>query len=386
MNQVIYELKIHFLKKTILICVLVALFMNCTYIFMAYQQGYGSDGHFMERTDDKKNMHKMYEDFHDKYDGFLTLEHYTEISNLYHNLLEITSKRQFSTEYDESTYSGYIFSDFYMITKYFYEPMTNNLKLEERRISYFYDFKPWDMLISYHFYEILVIVIIFLMLVPIRHLEKQSKMEVIIRTTAIPKIRLNYSRVIASIIMISIIYGLFVLSNILMYKYLYGLKGGFLPLYSIDTYFCTSTDMSINQFYIYITFWRGLSFLVFGMFVLSLSHVIHNIVNGYIINGVFLSIMIYTSRFRTYEYLNKYWISFISPYTGIRLEGFYIKSYDVDLLSVVVSRQQLFQMIIVVILCLLIGLYVLKDRIRENYSKSHWREKCIEMKFTNFGS
>ena len=268
-----------------------------------------------------------YQSLHKKLDGPLNKEKISYVIDTYQELDGQTSDRTYSTEYNEDTFTGYVFGDYVLFRKEFYEPVKYlveyqdhiNEKVEKakenmayyekyhntyeyqknkeivkrysnRKLNFFYDTKTWLKLLEYHFSDFLILVLLILGVVPVYSQEKNTGIHQLIQTTKQGKWTFCIGKYIAFILPVVTLVFLFHFMNWLGYRCTFGLSSGSVPLYSIPKYQYTVWNGSIMQFYIFLFVMKCLGFIVLSLIFNLVSEHVSSLVTSYIL-CVFITIV-----------------------------------------------------------------------------------------------
>lgn len=364
-------------------------------IYKNYISGSGDlNGYFMPHTIDTEKRWSFYKNVHKKLDGVLTSEKVDFIINENNRLKSIVSDGTYSREYQPDSYTGYFWGDYVMINKYFYDPMKymstysinigkivkkakDNIifykKIENdfakvkneyivnhysnRKVSIFYDSKPWGLLFDYNFSNLLILLLILLGFVPMFANEKDTKMNGLIMTSQNGKINMTLVKITSALIFIAFLVLIFSCENILAFKFLYGLNGHAMPLYAIDKYQYSPLTYSVSAFYFFKELLKILGFFSFGMMIFVFSALFDRVIYAYMFSAFLMIGGIYASGYLASVESGKILLSLLSPFTLLKGNELYMQLLDINILNHFFLRSGisiLMQILIVSMLFLLI--------------------------------
>ena len=361
----------NYLRIFIIIAFVLFLLVNLSLIYKNYVNGdSGFTGYFMPHSADTVRRWEFYRSMHEKLDGTLTAEKADFIINENKRLESIVSDGAFSREYQPDSYTGYLWGDYVMISKYFYDPMKyiatysiNSDKIVEkakdniafyekygnryekaknefiadhysgRKITVFYDSKPWELLFDYNFSDLLILLLLLLGLVPMFVNEKETKMSNLILASKNGKINMTLIKVMSALTFVSFLVFAFSCENMLAFTYLYGLNGHAMPLYAIEKYQYSPLACSVLAFYFLMVLLKIIGFFSFGLFIFLLSSLLSRVIYTYMVSSLFLVGGIYASGYMVSVELGKKVLSFLSPVTLLKGNELYSKLLDTNILD-----------------------------------------------------
>ena len=330
---------------------------------MIYNKYISGDGmYLMERTPQNSRFLQAYEDLHKKLDGSLTVDKARFIVDERNRLRDIINDDTYSKEYQQDTYTGYFYADYGMITQHFYQPMeyvamyeTNikqvvkkakdNIGFYEkskndyerdrneyivnhysgRKINVFYDGKPWESLLEYDFSDLLILFLIILGVVPIFISEKQNGMEELILSSKNGKSDMILAKVVSVILYIAFVVIVFSSMDFIVFKLLYGLSGGDMPVYALESYKYTPLNHSVSLFYIMISLLKVVGGIVFGFWLCIFSTLFQRVVYPYML-GVLMAVGgIYISGYLASVETVRIVLALMSPFTLLKGNELFIE-------------------------------------------------------------
>lgn len=326
LRLVYYEIRKNYLRSYVLAAILLFLVLNACMIYRGYVSGDGLMGYFMPHTRDTKVEWDFYHRMHRQLDGPLTVDKARYVSDEYERLSSLTADGTYNEQGQTDTYTGHIWNDYVMITKYFYEPMKyaasyekeieqvvvkakNNVSFYQnysnsyeqaknkyiqdhysgRKIPVFYDGKPWEMLFNYRFSDLLILLLMLLGLVPIYAHEKETKMDDLMMSSRRGKGNMGLAKVLSAFIYIACLLLMFSGVNVVTFAALYRLSGAGMPVYAIEAYQYTPVSLSVGGFYILLILLKMTGLAVAGLGLCLLSALFQRVIYPYLL-GVLLFI------------------------------------------------------------------------------------------------
>lgn len=385
-----YEIRKNYLRNYLLVAVAVLFIVNLSFIYNKYISGLDSSGYFMPHTDKTQKRWEFYSSMHKKLDGVLTNSKAQFIVNENKRVASIVGDDTYSKEYQPDTYTGYYWSDYVMVNKYFYNPMkylsmysTNNEKIVKqaednikfydkynnqfekgkyefivnnyngRKITLFYDTKPWELLFDYNFSDLIIMFLMLLGIVPVFVSEKETNMQNLIMSSKKGKKSIVFVKVLATLVYVMFLVCVFSVFNILFFEFLYGLKGAEMPVYAMEKYQNTPLGYSIGMFYFIIQLLKIGGLFSFAMFILLLSSLFNRIIYPYMISVFIMAGGIYVSGYIGSVELGKTVLSIISPFTLLKGNEFYIKPLGINILNKFYLRADICIFAQVLIICVI---------------------------------
>lgn len=383
-----FEIRKNYLRKYLLIAVVVLFIINLSFIYNKYIFGFDSSGYFMPHTDKTLKRWEFYINMHKKLDGVLTNSKAQFIVDENKRVASIVSDGTYSKEYQSDTYTGYYWSDYVMVSKYFYNPMKylsmysinndkivkqaeDNIKFYDkynnkyekekykfivnnykgRKITLFYDTKPWEALFDYNFSDLIIMFLMLLGIVPVFVSEKETNMQNLIMSSKKGKKSTVFVKVLATLVYITFLVCIFSAFNILFFKCLYGLNGAEMPIYAMEKYQYTPLGYSMGTFYFITQLFKIGGLFCFAMFILLLSSLFNRIIYPYMISAFIMVGGIYVSGYIDSIELGKTVMSIISPFTLLKGNEFYIKPLGINILNKFYLRAEICMIVQVLIIC-----------------------------------
>lgn len=350
MRLVYYEIRKNFFRKYLILIFFTFLLLNILTIYGNYRLGAVT-----EISTDTAGMKAGYQNLHNKLDGKITVNKVKFVIEEESRLNALTADNTYSRSYQPDTYTGYLFGDYYLIRKYFYQPMqyaalyTSNMeeilkKAEDntgfyekygnnpqkmknrfilnhyggRKITDFYNMRPWESLLDYDFSDFLILFLVILGLVPLYVNEKESRMEYLIRTSKGGRFDMSAAKLLASALYILFLVTTFSMENYSGYRTFCGLFGGALPLYALETYQNTPFNCSTLSFYLLFICFKLLGVLVFAFLVCCFSRVSYRVIYPYMAGVLTLAAGVYISGYATSVESGKSMLALFSPLTLLK--------------------------------------------------------------------
>lgn len=272
-----YELKKNYFKKSVIIILIVFTIANiwkCNDLKVNY-----------DRFSHMNSVEIAYRDLvNERLSGIITADKIQFVMKEYEQLAYIVDNTDYSTEYDENRYTGYVFGDyglfrFYIIpdmeyaylysqhsadivenaieNEKFYADISNIYQVKEniliqklyqnRNIPSFYDTDGIQEFLSYDFSVLLSVMMIVLAVSSAFCMEKESGMYMILSTAATRK-KLIKPKILAAIIYSLFIGTYFFVVDFIIFAVFWGIHGVFNPIYSLADFQYTPLNCSIFTF------------------------------------------------------------------------------------------------------------------------------------------
>lgn len=249
---------------------------------------------------------KARSELYDQVEGAWDMENIDYVVEKYRNASEIVSTGRYSTEPDQpGTVTGYIFGDFGLFSELyekmdymynysssmkgtlqkaqdntgFYKGKNNEYKMREskkilamysgRNISEFYDTDGAFALISYDLSSVMIMLLMILALSPIVTCEKETEMQLLLKTSVKGGKPLITAKIIAAAITATVITAVITIVDIAAFTGAYGIKCFGIPMYSIAEFRNTPLSCTIGM-YLLIDF----VYKLLGMILMSLVFII----------------------------------------------------------------------------------------------------------------
>ncbi|GAA0392352.1 hypothetical protein GCM10008933_24020 [Paenibacillus motobuensis] len=312
-------------------------------------------GYFMPHSSETKVEWDFYHRMHKKLDGPLTADKARFVNDEHERLGSLTADRTYSREQQDDTYTGHVWNDYVMITKYFYEPMKYAASYENqmnevvekakdniefysrynnsfeqaknkyiqdqysgRKITVFYDGKPWELLFKYRFSDLLMMLLLLLGLVPIYANEKETRMDDLILSSRKGKGNMSLAKVISVLVYIVFLLLVFSSLNLLTFRTLYGLSGPGMPVYAIEAYQYTPFSLSIGSFYMLLCLVKMAGFVAIGLWLCLLSAWFQRALYPYMLGALLMVGGIYASGYLASVETGKTLWALLSPFTLLK--------------------------------------------------------------------
>lgn len=229
-----YELKKHFIKRSIFIVILIFSLINIVKINNVYQEN-----SFISKSK-SPIWNEVYWQLYDQFGGTTTLEKIEQLLSVYRPLEKQTADLTASRAMDNpNTYTGNVYSDCYLLKDYYVQPMEyaymyqatandivqaakdnmvfynklgNNYKYREndiiaslfasRHISEFSYTEMYQYYLEYDFSSLLVLLICLYGLVGVFASEKETDMDILILTTVSGGRKTLISKIVASMLFV----------------------------------------------------------------------------------------------------------------------------------------------------------------------------------------
>lgn len=396
LRLIYYEIRKNYLRGYVLAAILLFICLNVCIIYRNYMTGDGLLGYFMSHSKETQMQWDFYYSMHEKLDGPLTTDHARFVIDEYNRLNSLVADGTYSREYQQDSYTGYIWGDYAMITKYFYQPMkfaagyeanlnqvvekardnivfykkyNNNYEMTKneyiqnhysgRQISVFYDGKPWELLFKYRFSDLLILLLMLLGLVPIYAHEKEANMDGLILSCRKGQRNMALAKVLSLFFFIAFLLIVFSITNIVTFGLLYRLSGWGMPLYAVEAFQFTPIDVSVLAFYVLLVLFKLGGFAVIGLCLSLLSALFQRVLYPYLLGVLLMVGGSYASGFLASEEAGKTLWALGSPFTLLKGNELFSELLGMNLGNTFFTRSSI---LIVVQFIIGIVLYVLIRR------------------------
>lgn len=403
LRLVYYEIRKNYLRRYILAAIVLFIILNTCIIYREYLMGDGLMGYFMPHSSETKVDWEFYHRMHKQLDGPLTMEKAKFINEEYERLSSLTMDRTFTNKQFENTYTGNIYSDYRMIAKYFYHPMkyaanyendllqvveqakenqvfyrTYNNQFEfaknkyienhysGRKITVFYDGKPWELLFNYRFSDLLILLLLLLGLVPIYTNEKETRMDDLILSSRKGKGNMGTAKMLSIFVYIAFLLVIFSGLNLLTFGILYRLSGVDMPVYAIEAYQYTPITLSVGSFYILLQLIKMVGFLAIGMWLCLLSTWFQRALYPYMLGLLLMVGGLFASGYLASIETGKIIGALFSPFTLLKGNELLMKLLGVNIGNTFVLRLTIcliVQLILSVMLYYMIRLFSTREKL-----------------------
>ncbi|TCO72165.1 ABC transporter permease [Marinisporobacter balticus] len=303
-NLIKYELKKHFLKRSILIAILIFSVINFIKIHSIYQE----NSYIAEST--SPIWHEVYWKLYDQFSGVITQEKIEELLSIYRPLEQKTADLTASTRTDDpNTYTGNVYSDYYLLTRYYVQPMeyaymyqfaANDIVGTAQNNMIFYDeignkykyrenqmiaklfanrsitdlsyTEMYQYYLEYDFSSLLVLLICLYGLVGVFVSEKEADMDTLLLTTVSGGRKTVLAKIIASMLFIFVVCLWFWLLDFVGFSIIFGsLEGAALPIYTLKSFENACINLSMSQYAIVSAVIKTGGMMVLGEIFLLIS-------------------------------------------------------------------------------------------------------------------
>ncbi|MWC29501.1 hypothetical protein [Paenibacillus sp. MMS18-CY102] len=362
LKLIYFELRKHVLRRQVIAAIALLLCLNIAVIYKDYLSGDGLMGYFMPHSKETKVEWAFYRDMHAKLDGPITAEKARFVTDENNRLNALVADKTFSREHQPGTYTGYIWNDYAMFFKYFYEPMKYAAKYEVnmsqtvqkakenvsfysdyhnayevsrneyivdhyegRKISLFYDGKPWGLMFGYHFSDLLIMLLLLLVLVPLYVHEKETNMNELILTCKRGRSNMGMAKVAAMALFTGFLVVAFACVNVAAFGSLYRLGGYDMPLYALDSYQNTPLSISVLSFYGLLVLYKFGGAVVIGLWLSLLSTLFQRVIYPYMLSVLLIAAGLYASGFLASVELGKTIVALASPFTLLKADSLHME-------------------------------------------------------------
>lgn len=264
---------------------------------------------YMARTQGWAKYEDVYLEFYDRYSGPITVENIRELVEIYHPLQEKRKSRTLSTAHDPNAYTdseemderffrSLFYSELYYDYLYqneaidtaeradrlaeLYSGVGNTFEAEKnrataaafqgRRIPYFGDTRHYEVLLSYDYSAMLVLLLCLFGLSGVFVTEKETEMEMLLRTTRRGGASTVAAKLTASLLFILMVCALFFTEDFWVLQLLSGRYEAINdPVYALRFFEITPLTMTIGQYFIWAAVRKTLGVLCCGCIILLIS-------------------------------------------------------------------------------------------------------------------
>lgn len=276
-----YEFRKHFLKKSVVIAVLLFSVLNAVKIFSVY------DETSLIAKSREPVWHDLYWEMYKDFGGIMTTEKIDKLMSIYRPLDKQTADKTASTAWDNpNTYTGNVYNDTfffrwnfvnpmeyaYMYKSYaadvvtkakentaFFKSLGNDYEYRKnaaiadryagRAIPDFSYTEMYENFLHYDFSAFLVMLICIYVLTHVFVSEKETEMEVLLLTTIAGGTRTAAAKIIASVIFVCLICSWFWVMDFAVFASAYGSwEATFSPLYAIENFANSSIGTSLGAY------------------------------------------------------------------------------------------------------------------------------------------
>lgn len=301
-------------KKIVIFIILLSVLINGI-----YSSNMVKKNNSLETIHYKTGTDRIY----DKVSGKITSEKISYIYNEYIRLEKIISEENFSKDFDENTYTGFIFSD-----RNFFNELYNNIqycinyssqcetiskrasenvqlykikknnyllnyneKISEiysgRYISDYYKTTGWDKYFNYQFSNLIVVMLVIFIMCNIFSSEREENMSVILLTSRRGKNRLVLRKIMASVLISTVLSLVFYIEDFLIFFLGLELKGMNNPIYSLQEFQLCPLNINIFEFIVYIFVCKIAGIIVFNTLIILASSLAGNNLMSCVISIIF---------------------------------------------------------------------------------------------------
>lgn len=342
MKLIYFEMKKSWLKLPILFILILLCCLNIYKI----SDNYRINGR-MSGDEDKGLKNAYYNIYANRLGGNITQEKIKYAKDAYNKYKSEVTGKNFSTEYDENTLTGYIYGDYslfnfiivpeleYAVTypnisngisaaAYenidFFEEHKNYSDAEKSRYIYKlylnrsiknYCLTEWtELYFKYDFSSLLILIMLIVALAPSFAAEYESGMNVMLRSSG--KYRsIVYAKLISAAVYIFLLTAFFAAFDLLAVKILCGADGFLNPIYSSPFFKYSPFSFSLFSAIIICTLIKFLAFLTIGEIIFIISRLTKNTILSICFSFAIVVLLIVLSNVN-YSFVNP--VNMLSPY------------------------------------------------------------------------
>lgn len=325
----LFEYRKHFLKKSIVIAILLFSLLNVVKIYSVYNQ---TSLIAKSREPVWNELYwKMYEDF----EGTITNEKIDKLMSIYQPLDKQTADKTASTAWDNpNTYTGNVYNDTYffrwnfvnpmehayMYSNYaadvvsaakenmvFFESLGNRYEYRKnediaerytgRSISDFSYKEMYENFIHYDFSAFLVMLICMYVLINVFVSEKETEMDVLLLTTKAGGKKTVAAKIISSVVFVCMVCSWFWFIDFAAFAAAFGsLEATFSPLYAIENFANSPIGISLGTYAVLSNLLKTVGIIVLSLLFLLISTFFKNALFPFITSLFITFGMIYTQE------------------------------------------------------------------------------------------
>lgn len=300
----LFEWRKHFLKKSIIIAILLFSVLNIAKIYSVYEQN------SLIAKSIEPVWNDLYWEMYEEFAGTITNEKIDKLMSIYGPLDKQTADKTASTASDNpDTYTGNVYSDTYFFRWNFVEPMeytymygsyANDVVVAAKENTEFFesfgneyeyrknaamvdlyagrvlsDFSYTEMYknyIHYDFSAFLAILICVYVLISVFVSEKESEMDVLLLTTKVGGTKTVIAKLLASAIFVCVVCSWIWLVDFVAFATIFGsLEGTFSPIYAVENFANASIGISFGEYVILSNLVKTAGILVLGFAFLLIA-------------------------------------------------------------------------------------------------------------------
>lgn len=354
MKILYFELRKEFIRKSFFFMMISLVIINIFWLEWDYHTNGGyTEDYVKVHASEKEN--KYYEELHHYLDGKLNAEKVSYVSKEYRRYYNLVSG-DYSTEYDPSMHTGYVYGDYSLLTEHFYNPIkylvtykesndgllekaeenihffsdkNNKYEVEKntfilehyknRNPLYFYETGGWKHLFSYDKSDLFILVLLIVGIIPAFSREKRNAMEIIQITSAYGRKMYIPIKLIAHIFVAVWLELLFGFINYAVIHMQYGLGGTKMMLYSLTEYRYTPLNISVIGFYLLEVLSKCIGFAIIAVILTMIARLINNTYAAFIAMIGYASVFLYFSGFNSGITFVENVLTLISPFSLLKL-------------------------------------------------------------------
>ncbi len=354
MKILYFELRKEFIRKAFVYIFIALTAVNLFWLEWDYRTNAGFTEDFVKIHASEKEI-SYYEELHQRLDGTLDAENVSYVSDEYQKYHTLVSG-EFSTEYDETMHTGYVFGDYSLLYVQFYTPIkylveykkTNDTLVEaasdnvlffaEKKNAYevekntyivdhyanrnpliFYETSGWKNLFSYDKSDLFILVLLIVGIIPSFFKEKKSGMETIQLTSVRGRKMYIPTKLMAHVTVAIFLELWFAVQNYLMFGMQYGLEGPKMKLYSLVDYQYTPFNVSVMTFYGMVVLFRCIGFAFIAIILTCIARLIKNIYAIFLIMIGYVGCFLYFSGFCNGSTVLERTVSLLSPFSLLKI-------------------------------------------------------------------
>lgn len=314
-----FELKKHFIKRSLLIVLFVLSILDIAKINMVYQESSNI------AVSTSPTWYRVFWQLYDEFSGTMTKEKIDQLLSVYRPLeqqtADLTASRRMN---DPNTYTGNVFSDYYLLTGYYIQPMEyaymyrsvasdivrkaqenmafynklgNKCMYRENRmitklfagrsITRFSYTEMYQYYLEYDFSSVLVMLFCLYGLVGVFVMEKETQMDMLLMTTVSGGRKTVITKIIASILFIFAVSLWFWLLDFTAFSAVFhSLEAAASPVYALANFENASVNLTMSQYAIVSAAIKTGGMMVLGLVFLFVSSVSQNALLPFVVNMV----------------------------------------------------------------------------------------------------
>lgn len=340
----LYEFRKHFLKKSIVIAILLFSVLNIVKIYSVYDQN------SLLAKSREPVWHDLYWSLYGEFGGTMTREKIDKLMSIYRPLDKQTADKTASTARNNpNTYTGNVYNDTYFFRWNFVNPMEYAYMYQsyaadvvtnaQENMAFFkslgndYEYRKnaliadryagrfipdlaytemYENYIHYDFSAFLVMLICVYVLPHVFVSEKETEMDVLLLTSTAGGTRTVAAKIMASVIYVCLVCSWFWLMDFAVFAAVFGsLEATFSPVYAIENFANSSIDISLGVYAVLSGLLKTAGIIVLCMMFLGISILFKNTLFPFVLSLAAAFALIYIQEL--YMGSGRIWFKILNP-------------------------------------------------------------------------